>query len=88
MIVLNDLATRTTELVVRIRWCTRSEFEEVTQILGTEGIDLFLVIDNGLQAFLGKLTLKDFLLDGSRRQESVGEATLLLAIAPTSSSSL
>jgi hypothetical protein len=87
-IVLKGLASFATKFIVSVRRCPGSQFEEIAEVFGTEGIHLLFIIHNGLQALLGKLTLKDLFFDRSGGQKSIGEASFLLSVSPASSGGL
>jgi hypothetical protein len=82
-IVSNNLASFAAELVVGVGRRTNSKFEKVSKVFCTYSVDLLLIINNLLQAFLSQLTLKDLLLNGTCGEEAVGEAAFLLTVTPT-----
>lgn len=86
--VVDDFASFATQLVVRIRRCPRAQLEEVAQILRGQGIDLFLIVHDRLQTFLGQLTLKNLFFHRPRGQEAIRKAAFGLSVTPTTSGSL
>lgn len=82
---MNNLASFAFELVVSVGGCSRSQFEEISQVFCTESVDLLFVIDDTLKTFLGKLALKNLFFDRACSEKSIRKATLLLPVSPASS---